>query len=33
MAWHNLVGPLPIVALWYSYLEHSKHVRVKYPSE
>jgi hypothetical protein len=33
MAWHNVVRPLPFVALWYSYLEHSKRVRATYPSE
>lgn len=33
MAWHNMVSPLPFVALWYFYLEHSKRVRATYPSE
>jgi hypothetical protein len=33
MAWHNLVSPLPLVALWYSYREPSKRVRATYPSE
>jgi hypothetical protein len=31
MAWHNLVSPLPFVALWYCYLEQSKQVRTTYP--
>lgn len=33
MAWYHVVGPLPFVALWYSYLDHSKRVRATYPSE
>ena len=33
MAGHNVVSPLPFVALWYCYLEPSKHVRATYPSE
>jgi Protein of unknown function (DUF2569) len=33
MAWYHVVRPLPFVALWYSYLEHSRRVRATYPSE
>jgi hypothetical protein len=32
MGWQHVVGPLPFVALWYSYLEHSKRVRATYLS-
>lgn len=31
MGWSHLVGPIPSVALWYFYLEHSKQVRATYP--
>jgi Protein of unknown function (DUF2569) len=31
MGWYHVVGPLASVALWYSYLEHSKRVRNTYP--
>jgi len=30
MGWYHVVGPLAFVALWYSYLEHSKRVRNTY---
>jgi hypothetical protein len=30
MGWYHLVGPIPSVALWYFYLEHSKRVRETY---
>ena len=30
MAWYHVAGPLPFVALCYSYLEHSKRVRDTY---
>jgi Protein of unknown function (DUF2569) len=32
MGWRNVVGPIAFVALWYSYLEHSKRVRATYPT-
>ena len=31
MGWYHVAGPLAFVALWYSYLEHSKRVRQTYP--
>jgi hypothetical protein len=27
MGWYHVVGPIPSVALWYFYLEHSKRVQ------
>jgi len=30
MGWYHVVGPTLPVALWYSYLEHSKRVRATY---
>jgi len=30
MGWYHVVGPVAAVALWYSYLEHSKRVRATY---
>jgi hypothetical protein len=33
MGWYHVVGPIPSVALWYFYLEHSKRVRATYLSE
>jgi hypothetical protein len=30
MVWGHVVGPIVFVALWYSYLEHSKRVRANY---
>jgi Protein of unknown function (DUF2569) len=32
MLWYHVVGPIPQMALWYFYLEHSKRVRATYPS-
>lgn len=31
MGWYHVVAPVGSVALWYSYLEHSKRVRKTYP--
>jgi hypothetical protein len=33
MGWDHVVGPLPFVALWSSYLEHSKRVRITFTAE
>lgn len=30
MGWYHVVGPVASVALWYTYLEHSKRVRNTY---
>jgi hypothetical protein len=30
MGWWHVVGPIPFVTLWYSYLEHSRRVHATY---